>query len=239
MTQFSLRLSQVQERISSACQQFGRNPEEITLLAVSKLQPVDAVREAAACGQRRFGENFLQEALEKIEATRDLDLEWHFIGHLQSNKTRQVATDFQWVHSVDREKIARRLDAQRHHHAAPLNVCIQVSVAKEPGKGGVEEADLRSLAEVITGLPRLRLRGLMTMPPPVYGHDGRPGGSRRRGIHYAQSRDRAVRATTADWLALARTDNLRNTGNVGGQPGGSWTRTSDSPSSAAATWRRA
>lgn len=179
MTQFSLRLSQVQERISSACQQFGRNPEEITLLAVSKLQPVDAVREAAACGQRRFGENFVQEALEKIEATRDLDLEWHFIGHLQSNKTRQVATDFQWVHSIDREKIARRLDAQRHHHAPPLNVCIQVSVAKEPGKGGVEEAELRSLAEVITGLPRLRLRGLMTMPPPSDRFDEQRGYFRR------------------------------------------------------------
>jgi pyridoxal phosphate enzyme (YggS family) len=205
MTQFSLRLSQVQERISSACQQFGRNPEEITLLAVSKLQPVDAVREAAACGQRRFGENFLQEALEKIEATRDLDLEWHFIGHLQSNKTRQVATDFQWVHSVDREKIARRLDAQRHHHAAPLNVCIQVSVAKEPGKGGVEEADLRSLAEVITGLPRLRLRGLMTMPPPSDKFDEQRGYFRR----LRQLRDElALDGFRLDTLSMGMTGDL-------------------------------
>ncbi|KPK60469.1 MAG: hypothetical protein AMJ59_06260 [Gammaproteobacteria bacterium SG8_31] len=205
MTQFSLRLSQVQERISSACQQFGRNPEEITLLAVSKLQPVDAVREAAACGQRRFGENFVQEALEKIEATRDLDLEWHFIGHLQSNKTRQVATDFQWVHSVDREKIARRLDAQRHHHAAPLNVCIQVSVAKEPGKGGVEEADLRSLAEVITGLPRLRLRGLMTMPPPSDKFDEQRGYFRR----LRQLRDElALDGFRLDTLSMGMTGDL-------------------------------
>jgi pyridoxal phosphate enzyme (YggS family) len=205
MTQFSLRLSQVQERISSACQQFGRNPEEITLLAVSKLQPVDAVREAAACGQRRFGENFVQEALEKIEATRDLDLEWHFIGHLQSNKTRQVATDFQWVHSVDREKIARRLDAQRHHHAAPLNVCIQVSVAKEPGKGGVEEADLRSLAEVITGLPRLRLRGLMTMPPPSDRFDEQRGYFRR----LRQLRDElALDGFRLDTLSMGMTGDL-------------------------------
>ena len=205
MTQFSLRLSQVQERISSACQQFGRNPEEITLLAVSKLQPVDAVREAAACGQRRFGENFVQEALEKIEATRDLDLEWHFIGHLQSNKTRQVATDFQWVHSVDREKIARRLDAQRHHHAAPLNVCIQVSVAKEPGKGGVDEADLRSLAEVITGLPRLRLRGLMTMPPPSDRFDEQRGYFRR----LRQLRDElALDGFRLDTLSMGMTGDL-------------------------------
>jgi pyridoxal phosphate enzyme (YggS family) len=205
MTQFSLRLSQVQERISSACQQFGRNPEEITLLAVSKLQPVDAVREAAACGQRRFGENFVQEALEKIEATRDLDLEWHFIGHLQSNKTRQVATDFQWVHSVDREKIARRLDAQRYHHAAPLNVCIQVSVAKEPGKGGVEEADLRSLAEVITGLPRLRLRGLMTMPPPSDKFDEQRGYFRR----LRQLRDElALDGFRLDTLSMGMTGDL-------------------------------
>ncbi|MGD8425948.1 MAG: YggS family pyridoxal phosphate-dependent enzyme, partial [Gammaproteobacteria bacterium] len=138
MTQFSLRLTEVTERILSACQRFGRNPEEITLLAVSKTQPVEAVREAADCGQRRFGENFVQEALAKMDATDDLALEWHFIGRLQSNKTRQVAARFQWVQSVDREKIARRLDDQRPFHAPPLDVCIQVAVGDEPGKGGAE-----------------------------------------------------------------------------------------------------
>jgi pyridoxal phosphate enzyme (YggS family) len=166
MTQFSLRLTEVTERILSACQRFGRNPEEITLLAVSKTQPAEAVREAADCGQRQFGENLVQEALAKMDATDDLALEWHFIGHLQSNKTRQVAAHFQWVQSVDREKIARRLDDQRPHHAPPLNVCIQVDIGSEPGKGGAEESRVKPLAELIATLPRLRLRGLMAIPPP-------------------------------------------------------------------------
>lgn len=166
MTHFSLRLSKVRKRISTACQQFGRKPEEITLLAVSKVHPVAAIREAASCGQRQFGENFVQEALAKIEATRDLQLEWHFIGHLQSNKTRPVATHFQWVQSVDKEKIARRLDAQRPFHAPPLNVCIQVGIGGEPGKGGVSESAVEPLARIIADLPRLRLRGLMAIPPP-------------------------------------------------------------------------
>lgn len=166
MTHFSLRLTDVRERILSACQRFGRNPEEITLLAVSKTHPVEAVREAAECGQRQFGENFVQEALAKMDATADLDLEWHFIGRLQSNKTRQVAARFQWVQSVDREKIARRLDDQRPHHAPPLDVCIQVSIGGETGKSGAEEARVRPLAKLITTLPKLRLRGLMAIPPP-------------------------------------------------------------------------
>jgi pyridoxal phosphate enzyme (YggS family) len=165
MTHFSLRLAQVRERISKACQQFGRNPEEITLLAVSKQHPAAAIRAAAACGQRCFGENFVQEAAEKMEATRDLELEWHFIGHLQSNKTRLAAESFQWVQSVDRARIARRLDAQRPHHAPPLNVCIQVSLDPEPGKGGVAGTEVASLAAVVSALPRLRLRGLMAIPP--------------------------------------------------------------------------
>jgi pyridoxal phosphate enzyme (YggS family) len=167
MTHFSLRLAQVRERISKACQQFGRNPEEITLLAVSKQHPAAAIRAAAACGQRCFGENFVQEAAEKMEATRDLELEWHFIGHLQSNKTRLAAESFQWVQSVDRARIARRLDAQRPHHAPPLNVCIQVSLDPEPGKGGVAGTEVASLAAVVSALPRLRLRGLMAIPPPT------------------------------------------------------------------------
>ncbi len=167
MTHFSQRLAQVQERISAACQRFGRNHEEITLLAVSKQHPAAAVREAAGCGLRSFGENFIQEAVEKTRALEDLQLEWHFIGHLQSNKTRLAATCFQWVQSVDRQRIARRLDAHRPHHAPPLNVCIQVSLEDEPGKGGVREDDVRPLAEAISGLPRLRLRGLMSIPPPT------------------------------------------------------------------------
>jgi pyridoxal phosphate enzyme (YggS family) len=167
MTQFSVRLSEVNSRIFDACQRFGRNPGEITLLAVSKRHPVTAIREAAGCGQRHFGENFVQEALEKIEALRGLDIVWHFIGHLQSNKTRAAAENFAWVHSLDREKIARRLSDQRPFHAPPLNVCLQVCLEEEPGKGGVMPEQIPALAATVAGLPRIRLRGLMAIPPPA------------------------------------------------------------------------
>ena len=166
MTHFSLRLAALRSRISNACQEFGRNPEEITLLAVSKRQPVEAIREAVAGGLNYVGENFVQEAAAKMEATRDLEIVWHFIGHLQSNKTRVVAERFDWVQSLDRAKIARRLDAQRPFHAPPLNVCIQVCVEEEAGKGGVSPQALPELAAEIAGLSRLRLRGLMSIPPP-------------------------------------------------------------------------
>ena len=166
MTHFSLTLADLRSRISTACQEFGRNPEEITLLAVSKRHPAEAIREAVAAGQHYVGENFVQEAIDKMDQTRDLDLIWHFIGHLQSNKTRLVAERFQWVQSVDRARIARRLDAQRPFHAPPLDVCIQVCLESEPGKGGVMPAGLADLATEIAGLDRLRLRGLMAIPPP-------------------------------------------------------------------------
>lgn len=166
MTCFSLRLSEVRRRISNACQRFGRSPEEITLLAVSKRHPLGAIREAADCGQRDFGENFVQEALDKIAATRDLDLTWHFIGHLQSNKTRSAAEHFSWIHSIDRAKIARRLNDQRPFHADALNVCLQVCLEDEPGKGGARPDEIGTLARAVATLPRLRLRGLMAIPPP-------------------------------------------------------------------------
>lgn len=205
MTQFSLRLTEVRGRISSACQRFGRNPEEITLLAVSKMQPVGAIREAAACGQVRFGENFVQEALGKMEATSDMDLEWHFIGQLQSNKTRPVATHFHWVQSLDREKIARRLDAQRPHHAPPLNVCIQVAIGSEAAKGGVDEREVEPLARLVQTLPRLRLRGLMAIPPPSESLEEQRGYFRRlRGI-----RDELDRAgLELDTLSMGMTGDL-------------------------------
>lgn len=166
MTYFSLGLDRVKERIYSACQRFGRDPAEITLVAVSKLQPLEAVQAAAAAGCRDFGENFVQEALPKIEALAGSGVRWHFIGHLQSNKTRDAATHFDWVHTVDREKIARRLSAQRPPGLPPLNVCIQVHLGGEDTKSGVEPDAARGLAEAVAGLPRLRLRGLMTLPPP-------------------------------------------------------------------------
>jgi PLP dependent protein len=165
--QFSAeRLESVLARIDSAARRAGRDPATVTLLAVSKQHPAEAVRAAAAAGQRHFGENYPQEALAKIESLRDLPLDWHFIGQLQSNKTRDVAQAFQWVHTLDRAKIAERLSAQRPHYAGPLDVLLQVRLAEESGKGGVEIAQVPALAEIVAGLPRLRLRGLMCIPPP-------------------------------------------------------------------------
>ncbi len=165
--QFSAeRLASVHSRIESAARRAGRDPASVTLLAVSKQQPAGAVRAAAAAGQRHFGENYAQEALAKVESLRDLPLTWHFIGQLQANKTRDVAQSFQWVHTLDRARIAERLSAQRPHHAGPLDVLLQVRLAEEDGKGGVEAAQVPALAQIVAGLPRLRLRGLMSIPPP-------------------------------------------------------------------------
>jgi pyridoxal phosphate enzyme (YggS family) len=165
--QFSAeRLGSVLARIDAAARRSGRDPASVTLLAVSKQHPAEAVRAAVAAGQRHFGENYPQEALAKIESLRDLPLDWHFIGQLQANKTRDVAQAFQWVHTVDRAKVAERLSAQRPHYAGPLDVLLQVRLAEEYGKGGIETAQVPALAEIVAGLPRLRLRGLMCIPPP-------------------------------------------------------------------------
>ena len=142
----------------------NRDPAAVQLLAVSKKQPVAKIREACAAGQREFGENFVQEGLEKIEALADLDLTWHFIGHLQSNKTRVVAENFDWVHTIDNFKIARRLSDQRPDNLPPLNVCVQVNVDDEASKHGVTPDGVPELAAACAGLPRLRLRGLMCLP---------------------------------------------------------------------------
>lgn len=165
--QFSAeRLGSVLARIEAAARRAGRDPASVTLLAVSKQHPAEAVRAAVAAGQRHFGENYLQEALAKIESLRDLPLAWHFIGQLQANKTREVAQTFQWVHTVDRVRTAQRLSAQRPHFAGPLDVLVQVRLADEDGKGGIAAAQVPALAEIVAGLPRLRLRGLMCIPPP-------------------------------------------------------------------------
>jgi hypothetical protein len=161
------RLAAVLARIDAAARRAGRNPADVRLLAVSKQQPVAAVAAAADAGQRAFGENYVREGIAKVEALRDRGLTWHFIGQLQANKSREVAEHFQWVHTVDRERIATRLDAQRPHYAGPLDVLLQVRLGDEPGKGGVEPSDLPRLAEFVAGLPRLRLRGLMCIPPPA------------------------------------------------------------------------
>ena len=160
-------LSAVHGRIAAACAAAARAPDSVQLLAVSKTFGADAVREAAAAGQRAFGENYVQEALDKIEALRGLELEWHFIGPIQSNKTRPIAENFAWVHSVDREKIARRLSEQRPNGMTPLNVCIEVNVSGEASKSGVAPAEVPALARLMTDLPRLKLRGLMAIPEPT------------------------------------------------------------------------
>lgn len=161
----SERLAAVRMRIAAAALRAGRPAEDITLIAVSKLQSAQAVAALADLGQRDFGENYLQEALQKIEQLRNRHLVWHFIGQLQGNKTRPVAEHFDWVHTIDRARIAARLDEQRPFHAPPLSVCVQVNVAGEASKGGVSPEELPGLLETIARLPRLRLRGLMALPP--------------------------------------------------------------------------
>lgn len=167
MTTISTNLQAVRVRIAAAAQLAGRAVEDIRLLAVSKTFPPERVREAAQAGQIAFGENYLQESLEKIAALADLGLEWHFIGPLQSNKTRPVAEYFSWVHGIERLKIAERLSAARGAARPPLQVCIQVNVSGEASKSGVSPGEAAALAHAVAGLPNLRLRGLMAIPEPT------------------------------------------------------------------------
>ena len=161
-------LQSVRARIVRAAESADRDPGSVRLLAVSKQQPAALVRAAAAAGQTEFGENYVQEGIGKVAALADAPgLTWHFIGQLQGNKTREVAECFDWVHTVDRERIASRLSAQRPHDAAPLQVLLQVRLADEPGKGGVAPAEAPALAAAVSVMPRLRLRGLMCIPPPA------------------------------------------------------------------------
>ena len=165
MSSIADNIGSVTRRIQKATLQAGREPGAVHLLAVSKTRPPEDLRETFAAGQHAFGENYLQEALEKIEALSDLDgLEWHFIGPIQSNKTRDIAAHFDWVHTVDRAKVARRLNEQRPDHLPPLNVCIQVNVDDEASKSGVALDQVEALAAGFADWPRLRLRGLMAIP---------------------------------------------------------------------------
>jgi pyridoxal phosphate enzyme (YggS family) len=167
MTTIADNLQSVRERIAAACAAAQRPVNEVTLLAVSKTFGPEAVREAHACGQRAFGENYIQEATEKMALLRDLPLEWHCIGPIQSNKTRLVATHFAWAHTLDRLKIAQRLSEQRPEAMAPLQVCLQVNIDGAPTKAGLAPQEVLPLAREIATLPRLRLRGLMTIPEPA------------------------------------------------------------------------
>ncbi len=167
MSTLADNLSAISARIASAAQAVGRDPASVQLLAVSKTKPASAIREIHAAGVRDFGENYLQEALTKQQALSDLPLIWHFIGPIQSNKTKAIAEHFDWVHSVDRLKIAQRLSEQRPAGLAPLNICLQVNVSGEDSKSGCTPADLPALAKAVAALPNLRLRGLMAIPEPT------------------------------------------------------------------------
>ncbi|EKO3993801.1 YggS family pyridoxal phosphate-dependent enzyme [Vibrio fluvialis] len=171
MSSIQQNLEHITSQIENAQQKCGRPRSSVQLLAVSKTKPVEAILEAAQAGQRAFGENYVQEGCDKVqffaEHHPELDLEWHFIGPLQSNKTRQIAEHFAWMHTIDRAKIAQRLSEQRPAHLPPLQVLIQVNTSGEASKSGISENDLFTLAELISGLPNLTLRGLMSIPENV------------------------------------------------------------------------
>jgi pyridoxal phosphate enzyme (YggS family) len=170
MSTIAGNLQAVEATIQAACEADSRPRSTVQLLAVSKTFPAEAVLEAAACGQRAFGENYLQEGIDKIAAVAkalpDTRLEWHFIGPIQSNKTRPIAANFEWVHTVERLKIAQRLSEQRPPELGPLNICLQVNISGEASKSGIPPEELPALAQAVAALPNLRLRGLMAIPEP-------------------------------------------------------------------------
>ncbi len=206
MTSIAANLQAVRERIASACRAAGRQEGSVSLLAVSKTWPAASLRDAAAAGQTAFGENYVQEALGKITALDGLGLEWHFIGPLQSNKTRSVAENFDWVHSVDRLKIAERLAAQRPPQRPPLNLCLQVNVSGEDSKSGCAPGEAPGLAAAIGQLPGVTLKGLMAIPEPS---DDVALQRRRfamlRGLLDAIN---AAQGTTLDTLSMGMSDDL-------------------------------
>jgi pyridoxal phosphate enzyme (YggS family) len=171
VTEITEHLREIVERVTRASTSSGRSVDSVTIVAVSKGQPASAITAAHRAGLRHFGESYVQEALEKIDALAGSDITWHFVGKLQANKTRQVAERFDWVHTVDRIRIAERLSEQRPRYAAPLNVLIQVNQGGELQKGGAAEHEVAELARAVHGLPHLTLRGLTTIPPQV----GAPG----------------------------------------------------------------
>jgi len=164
MTEITQGIDNIRKRVTDSALSCGRKPAEIKLIAVSKTRPADDIRYAYDHGQKYFGESYCQEAIEKIEELKDCAIEWHFVGPIQSNKTRLIASHFDWVHSVDRLKIARRLNEQRPPHLPPLNICLQVNISGESSKSGLHPDELLATARSISALPRLRLRGLMAIP---------------------------------------------------------------------------
>ena len=166
MKMLQLARDQVLAQIHTACQQAGRDEQTVQLLAVSKTHPAEILAEMYTAGQHSFGENYLQEALDKIEKLQDLEIEWHFIGHVQRNKTKHLAEKFDWVHGVDRLIIAERLSNQREDNQVPLNICLQVNIDGQDTKDGCQPEEVADLVAQISQLPKLRLRGLMVIPAP-------------------------------------------------------------------------
>lgn len=185
-------LENVRLRLEKACNDAGRPPGSVALLAVGKKHPAQALRAIHAQGQRHFGENEVQEAIKKQSDLADLDITWHFIGNIQSNKTRVISTHFHWVQSVDREKILRRLSSQRPADAAPLNVCLQVNIDAEPQKGGLAPDELKDLARLAQALPGIRLRGLMCIPKVTENEDATRDSFRRTRALYDDLREQGV-----------------------------------------------
>ncbi|WP_341929592.1 YggS family pyridoxal phosphate-dependent enzyme [Methyloversatilis discipulorum] len=207
MMSISDNLQAIRHRIADAARACGRDPADILLLAVSKTKPDADIIAAHAAGQTAFGENYVQEGCDKAQRLEEagLALDWHFIGPLQSNKTRQVATWFDWVHSVDREKIAVRLSEQRDPHRPPLNLCIQVNVSGEASKSGVAPDEVVALADAIAALPRLALRGLMAIPEPT----DDVALQRRRFAHLRQLKDDLnARGHRLDTLSMGMSQDL-------------------------------
>jgi pyridoxal phosphate enzyme (YggS family) len=198
-------LRAVQERLARALAEAGRAPDAARLVAVSKTVPAARLRELFACGQRAFGESYVQEALAKQEALADLPIEWHFIGPLQSNKTRPVAERFAWVHSVDRLRIAERLNAQRPAELPPLQVCVQVNIDREATKSGVMPDEVSELAHAVARLPALRLRGLMAIPQPSDDPARQRDGFHRLRVLFEQLRAEGL---PLDTLSMGMSDDL-------------------------------
>ncbi|HKK05016.1 MAG TPA: YggS family pyridoxal phosphate-dependent enzyme [Gammaproteobacteria bacterium] len=205
MDEIAKRLATVRARIARAEESAGRPPGSVELLAVSKTRPAADIARALHCGQRRFGESYVQEALDKISALADRDIDWHFIGPIQTNKTRAIAENFDWVHSIDRLKVARRLSEQRPADRPPLNVCLQVNISGETRKAGASPAEAPTLARAIAALPGLHLRGLMTIPAP----ESEPARQRQpfRALRELFDRLRAE-GLTLDTLSMGMSDDL-------------------------------
>ncbi len=208
MNDIAHNLAQVRDKISGAAARCGRAPEEVTLLAVSKTKPASAIEEAMAAGQRAFGENYVQEGVDKIRYFQQAGasgLQWHFIGPLQSNKSRLVAEHFDWCHTVDRLKIATRLSEQRPADLAPLNVLIQINISDEQSKSGIPLAELDALAAGIDALPNLQLRGLMAIPAPESEYERQFAVAQQMAVAFAQLK---TLYPSVDTLSLGMSDDM-------------------------------